>query len=213
MRGFLFGAAAALLTGAAPAAAQDACSHAVRSPDVGGWSTYQIVQKEKPAGTMKFAIVGRESRGGTEMHRFEMTMSDKGGEEQMTMQVLVPGWPYEGGAIEEMVMQPAGKAPVQVGGPMLGMMKSQMAKNDASATARQCEKMELVGRETVTVPGGTFETSHYRDPASGTDVWASPEVPFGFVKTADAKGNSMMLTGHGGDAKSGIRGTPAAMGG
>ena len=128
------------------------------------------------------------------------------------MQMLVPGWPYEGGAIEELVMQPAGKSPMKVGGPMLGMMKNQAAKSGGTSTARECRTMEFVGRESVTVPGGTFETSHYRDSETGAEVWAT-DVPFGFVKTRDSKGNSMVLTGHGSDAKSAITGTPTTMGG
>lgn len=109
-------------------------------------------------------------------------------------------------------MQPAGKPPMQVGGPMLGMMKSQADRNGGMSAAKQCRAMELVGREAVTVPAGTFQTSHYRDPKSGTEVWAS-DVPFGFVKTTDAKGNAMVLTGHGSDARSAISGTPTPMGG
>lgn len=212
MRRILAGAAAALLLGTNSLAAQDACGRFVREPAVGGWSAYQLSDKDQVKGAMRFAIIAREDRGGTPMHRLEMTMSDEAGKEQMTMQLLVPGWPYEGGAIEEMIMQPAGKPPMQVGGPMLGMMKSQADRNAGTSAAKQCQAMEFVGRESVTVPGGTFQTSHYRDPKSGTDVWAS-DVPFGFVKTTDAKGNAMVLTGHGQGAKSAISGTPGRMGG
>lgn len=212
MRRTLASAAAAVLLGTGTLAAQDACGQFVREPEVGGWSTYRLTGKDEVRGGMKFAIVGAEERGGTPMHRLEMTMSDEAGKDQMTMQLLVPGWPYEGGAIEEMIMQPAGKDPMKVAGPMLGMMKSQAAKNEGMSAAKQCRAMELVGRETVTVPGGTFETSHYRDAKTGTEVWAT-DVPFGFVKTVDKDGNSMVLTGHGSGAKSAITGTPRTMGG
>jgi hypothetical protein len=212
MRRILAAAGAAMIIGTSAAAAQDACNQFVREPEVGGWSTYQLTEKEKVKGAMKFAIISREDRAGTPMHRLEMTMSNDAGKEQMTMQLLVPGWPYEGGAIEEMIMQPAGKSPMKVGGPMLGMMKSQAAKNEGASAAKACRSMEFVGRESVTVPAGTFETSHYRDTRTGAEVWAT-DVPFGFVKTQDAKGNTMVLTEHGSDAKSAITGTPASMGG
>jgi hypothetical protein len=212
MRRILAGAAAALMLGTNPLAAQDACSRFVREPAVGGWSAYQLTGKEQPKGAMRFAIVAREDRSGTPMHRLEMTMSDETGKEQMTMQLLVPGWPYEGGAIEEMIMQPAGRPPMQVGGTMLGMMKSQADRNAGMSTAKQCQAMEFVGRESVTVPAGTFQASRFRDPKGGTEVWAA-DVPFGFVKTVDAEGNSMVLTGHGKGAKSAISGTPRPMGG
>lgn len=212
MRRILAAACSALIIGTTSAAAQDACDRFVREPEVGGWSSYQIMEKEKVKGAMKFAVVAREERAGTAMHRFEMTMSDEKGKEQMTMQMLVPGWPYEGGAIEELIMQQTGKAPMKVGGPMLGMMKSQAAKNGGTSAARECRTMQFVGRESLTVPGGTFETSHYRDSESGAEVWAT-DVPFGFVKTVDRKGNSMVLTGHGSDAVSAISGTPASIGG
>ncbi|MDQ2669178.1 MAG: hypothetical protein M3Y31_00960 [Gemmatimonadota bacterium] len=211
MQRAIAGAVAALIIGAGSAAAQDACSRHVREPDVGGWSSYQMFEKEKPKGTLRFAIVGREERGSSTLNRFEMTISDEKGKEQMTMQVLVPGWPYEGGAIEGMVMQPAGREPMLVGGPMLGMMKSQATKS--GGPAKDCDRMQFVGNESVTVPGGTFQAARYRDAESGAEVWATSDVPFGFVKTQDGKGNTMLLTDHGADAKSAITGTPRPMGG
>lgn len=213
MRRSLVAAVAALTLGAGTSAAQDSCRRYVREPDVGGWSSYEVAQREQPKGEMRFALVGREERAGTAMHRFEMTVRDEAGKEQMTMQLLVPGWPYDPGAIEEMVMQPAGQGPMRVGGQMLGMMKTQLGRDDAMAAAKACDAMEYLGRQTVTVPGGTFDAAHYRDAASGTEVWATDEVPFGFVKSLDPKGNRMLLTGHGDGAKSAITGTPKPMGG
>ena len=56
------------------------------------------------------------------------------------------------------------------------------------------------------------EQDETTDSESGAEVWAT-DVPFGFVKTVDRKGNSMVLTGHGSDAVSAISGTPASIGG
>lgn len=198
------GAAAAALAVilAVPAAAQDPCTEYVRAPAVGGWSSYQMLKKDKPEGAMKYAIVGRAERDGGEMHWVEMTMSDKKGKEQMTMKMLVPGWPYDASGIEELIMQPAGGKPQKIGGPMLGMMKSQAARGGATDALRECQAMVHVGNETVTVPGGTFETSRYRHASNGSEVWATAEVPFGFVKVSDGKEMTLVLTGHGTDARS-----------
>jgi hypothetical protein len=100
---------------------------------------------------------------------------------------------------------------MKAGGPMLGMMKGQAAKAQGVSTLQQCAQMEYVGQESVTVPAGTFTAAVYRDVKTGARVWASDQVPFGFVKSLDARGNGLVLTAYGTDATTRIRGTPQTM--
>jgi hypothetical protein len=92
-----------------------------------------------------------------------------------------------------------------------------------------CADLTKVGEETVTVPAGTFKTTHYHfksdrnvngmQISSEGDVWVNPDVPFGMVKesgkTSGMRGEqemTMVLTATGKDAKSSITETPQEMG-
>lgn len=193
----------------APAHAQDACGEYTKSPPVGGWGEYQILKKDKPDGTLRFAIVGTEQRAGKEMQWFEMTMTGKKNE-RTVMKALIPGYPYEPDGIEELIMKTGDEPAMDMSGPMMGMMKKNMGKNARISIAEECKKMKLVGEESITVPAGTFDTRHYRD-AEGSEVWISDDLPFGMVKTTDGKDFEMQLAAHGDGAKTAITETPKKM--
>lgn len=70
---------------------------------------------------------------------------------------------------------------------------------------------KLIGSESVTVPGGTFQSKHYQRqaqmPGQATpqtiDVWMSDKaLPTGLVKMSAANGVEAVLSSTGGDAKS-----------
>lgn len=76
---------------------------------------------------------------------------------------------------------------------------------------------KLVGSEKVTVPGGTFETKHYKSDlpkeAGGMtlDVWMSDKaIPTGVVKMSGAGGIEMVLQSTGSDAKPKAEAKPTA---
>jgi hypothetical protein len=70
------------------------------------------------------------------------------------------------------------------------------------------DKADLIGTESVTVPGGTFTCEHYRAKDGTGDVWLSDKVsPWGLVKMQD-KTRTMVLTKAITDAKDHITGTP-----
>jgi hypothetical protein len=100
---------------------------------------------------------------------------------------------------------------MKMSGQMLAMMKSQMpAKQGGMADlARRCAAMTVVGVETITVPAGTFKTTHLKD-KGGEEVWASGDVPFAVVKHTGPSG-ATVLAATGKDAKSAITGTPVEM--
>jgi hypothetical protein len=99
---------------------------------------------------------------------------------------------------------------------ILQMMRSQIPDNPSMQAATRCGEGEVIGWEEVTVPAGTFRALHLRPaPEDGTqtDVWASPDVPFGMVRVimTGTEGSEIVLVGHGTDATSSITETPQEM--
>ena len=195
------GVMALALAWQAPAAAQ-ACA-ALKTPAAGSWAEYQTEN-----GNMRLALLGSEARAGKTFLRMEMSMTTKDG--PAILQMLVPGYPYEMSAIEDLVMKAGNQPAMRMSAQMIGMMRSRMPK-DAIAEACRSTRMTRVGEESVTVPAGTFPAVHYHDPESKNDVWVSESVPFGLIKVHPAGGADIVLTGKGTDAKSRITETPMEM--
>jgi hypothetical protein len=105
--------------------------------------------------------------------------------------------------------QPAMRMPPQ----MIQMINSAPGMNMAGDLARQCQEMEVVGWEQVTVPGGAFRALHLRSPRTGmvTEVWVQPDLQFGMVKATLKDGGVMELASQGTGAKSSITETPLEM--
>jgi hypothetical protein len=159
---------------------------------------------------MRQAVVGSEARAGQEMHWVEMVMTDQGRGETTILKILMPGYPYRPGEMEDMVMK-TGDEPAMHVGPMMMMVRGVINNNPGLSVAAQCQAMEYVGDEPVTVPAGKFATRHYRDGESGAELWVAQDLAFSIVKSQDSEGHSMELTGHGQDAKSAITETPKNM--
>lgn len=192
---------------AAPVAAQsNPCGDkGPKLPAAGGWASYHADSSD-----FKMLFVGHESGG----DRVELAMTRVGRDGQprpVVMQVVVPGFPYNMSQATEMVMQGEGRPPMKVSGQMMQMMTSRMPQNQQGLTPEQCAALTVVGRESVTVPAGTFQTTHMRDAQHGVDVWVDPGVPFGTVKVV-SQAHTLVLTGSGTGGKTAIVGTPQEMG-
>lgn len=200
-RASLYALTTLALLGAAPLAAQAGNSCAARGaklPASGAWSEYKTTE-----GTMRMLYLGKESAG----ERLELAVSGSRG--AMVMQMVVPSYPYEMTQVKEIVMQRGTEPPMRMPESMLSMMRSRMP-NASTMSEESCGRMIEVGKESVTVPGGTFQTTHYRDSSGGTDVWVSPSVPFGAVKVV-SRDHTMELTGKGTGGTTKITGTPQDM--
>ncbi len=191
-----------LAFGAGPVVAQD-CGVNLHPPAAGSWVQYTMSE-----GSMRLALLGEETKGGKKMMRLEMSVASREG--AMIIQMLVPGYPYDAGAVEDVIIKPANAPAMRMNAQMMGMMRSRIPR-DAVADACRNRTMTRVGEESVTVPAGTFRTVHYRDAESGNDVWVSESVPFGMVKSQLKNGGEIVLTGRGNDAKSQITETPMEM--
>lgn len=199
--------------------AQEVCD-AMADVAIGYWAEYQIsgagLQGPMQGGTasIRQAIVNAETVNGTQHWWMETKMETPMGE--AIVQMLVPAWPFSTGDVQAMVMKMAGQPAMRMSDQMMGMMRNQMPENPSMEAAMRCGEGEVLGWEEVTVPAGTFRALHVRPAAEGgtqTDVWVSPDVPFGMVKVVmtGTEGSEIVLAGHGTDATSSITETPQEM--
>jgi hypothetical protein len=101
---------------------------------------------------------------------------------------------------------------------MLEMARGMQGQNPTASAGdvlKKCEGAEMIGRETIQVPAGRFETLHFRHNEEGQqgEGWVSRDVPLGIVKMIwqGNGGGEMVLLGHGTDAKSSITEKPTEM--
>ena len=204
---------AALVASGSSAAAQDRCGGAVKAPGPGGWSEYVVVapRSETPS-TVRFAIVGREEREGHALVRFETRMRGRGGA-GVVMQTVVPGYPYENAALQEVIIQRGERGPERWGTRLLARARRSPPSALHRLVVDACRGATLVGEEEITVPAGAFRTSHFRNAGTGSDIWVNEAIPFGIVKLSAPEGAGVELLGRGGNARSSIQGQPREVNG
>jgi hypothetical protein len=183
-----------------PLAAQgtSCAARGAKLPAAGSWAEYKTSE-----GNMRMAYLAKETAG----ERLELSMTGQRG--AMVMQMVVPGYPYEMTQIKEMVMQRGTEPPMRMPESMLSMMRSRMP-NASQVNEASCGRMTEVGKERITVPAGTFQTTHYRDSTGGTDVWVTATIPFGAVKVV-SRDHTVELVGSGTGATTKLTGTPQDM--
>lgn len=211
----LIGAVGALAVLAMPARgqAQELCKTSFKTPPVGSWAEWRMTEGADSSITSRMAVVGSEQRDGKTLTRLEMTSQGRRG--PIIMQVLISGWPYGAGETEEAVFKMGDRPAMKVPQAMLSRIANHRGSS-ASGWMRGCEKMQVVGSEKVTVPAGTFSTTHYRNAQDGSDVWIDKDLPFALVKltdssAADGEKSTMELSASGTGAKSAITETPQEM--
>ena len=184
-------------------------------PKEGAWSQYTIIEKQTGRKTfMRMSIVGKENGS----YWYEVINDEEGARNIVKM--LVKGDPNDPENIQRLIMK-SGRGPAQemprdfvlMGRRMANHMFEQRSGIPGSQSADL--KNEIVGKDEVKVPAGTFSvTSHQILDANGK-VYAEYKFsktihPFGVV-TSDTENTSMVLLDHGTGAKSLITGTPAMM--
>ena len=185
-----------------------------RTPPVGSWASYNSTGGRTNGSTMRMAVVGREPHEGTTYFWYEVRITDPQRPAAPTIvQLLVPGLGTKAGSVRSVVMksgdQPAMRLPPQ----MIQMINSSPGMNVAADFARECQEMEVVGWELVTVPGGAFRALHLRHPRTATvkEAWVQPDLQFAMVRGILKDGGVMELAAQGTDAKSSITETPQEM--
>jgi len=203
-------AAALLWLAPAAAQAQDACAENFKWPAVGRWAEYQGLYDKKTPMTSRYAVVGTETRQGTEYKWVEMKMHDEKKNQDMVYQMLLPGGPLQLDQVEEVVMKVGTQPAMKMSGMMMKMVRGQLAKSSAFKDA--CTETVLIGVEKVTVPAGTFHAKHFQSTKYETETWVDPGVPFSMLRSV-GKRHEIELTATGDGAKSSITETPQEMGG
>jgi hypothetical protein len=198
----------ALLLGATSLAAQDDCLQLMKLPTPGAWAEYKAHFQQKEPYTIRYAVIGNEARGGKELQWVEMRMEGGKQNQVMIYQTLVPGSLAAMDQVQEVIFKQGDKPAMKMNGAMLSMMRGQLEKQ--SPYQQACQGVTLVGKESVKVPAGTFEASHFRSAEHSVDSWVSPVVPFSMVKTT-GKDFQMELTAQGEGAKSSITEEPQEM--
>jgi hypothetical protein len=194
-----------LLASLAPSArAQADCLEQIRFPQQGRWAEYKATYRNDPY-SVRYGVVGHETRGGKELQWVEMQMQGGKKDQNLIYQMLVPGSLMEIGQVQEIVFKPGDQPAMKMSGEMMNMIRGQLDKQ--SFYGEMCKGVTLVGKEKVTVPAGAFETLHFRSAEHGSDSWVSPEVPFSLVKST-GKDYQVELVGQGEGATSSIKEKP-----
>jgi hypothetical protein len=192
-----------------PLLAQAKCLEQVKFPEVGRWAQY-TAKFQNGAYTVRYSVIGSEARGGKDLRWVEMQMTGAEKDKNMVYQMLVPGSLAEMDQVQEVIFKPGNQPAMKMSGPMLGMIRGQLEKQ--AFLKEMCNEVSLVGKESMTVPAGKFETLHFHSAQHSADSWVSPDVPFSMVKST-GKDYQLELAAHGEGAKSAITEKPQEMGG
>jgi len=166
------------------------------TPTVGAGAQYESTTADGNKTTIEFTIVGKETVNGKDGYWMEWT-TNSGGMGAMVMKTLVV--PGATDATQRVIMQMGKNPPMEMPSQSRGM--SVKPNFDVRSSAQD------LGKESVTVPAGTFSCEHYRS-KDGGDTWVSSQVPpFGMVKSSN-NGSTMVLTKVITGAKDKITGTP-----
>jgi len=155
---------------------------------VGSWSQYEVIFGGTPAMTSKVGLVSKGTAGNTFESSLEGGVMALTGAKLLVSMTLPPG-AEKVGRVSRMVMQVKAGDPMEM--PLDSGQDKQFTKPDPKA---------LVGKEKLTVRGGSFKTKHYREktPSGDTyDYWVADGVlPLGLVKLkGELKENPAMKGG------------------
>jgi hypothetical protein len=190
-----------------PAGAQSSCLGHIKFPAQGRWAEYKATFKTEPH-TVRYGVIGQESRAGKALQWVEMRMEGKDRSHNLVYQMLVPGSLLELGQVQEIVFKPGDHPAMKMSGEMVNMIRGQLQKQ--SIYGEMCKGVTLVGKETITVPAGAFEALHFRSDERGSDSWISPAVAFSLVRST-GKDYQVELVNQGTGATSSIKEKPQEM--
>ncbi len=174
-------------------------------PVVGEGAAYETLDQSGKKNQIEMTIVGKEDVAGKPGFWMEVAAANPQGNGNVYMKFLVvPG--DTGMTSTRTIFQLGAQDPMEFDANM--MNRGGRGQGQSNIPQDIHDKANLIGTESVTVPGGTFTCEHYRAKDGTGDVWVSEKVsPWGLVKMQD-KNRSMVLTKAITDAKDHITGTP-----
>jgi hypothetical protein len=169
---------------------------------VGSWADYTLSLNQM-TGKVRWALIERTASGvGLEMIMEGGPAQMMGQQKVTTKMVLAPDVLTAAKPIKQLIMQVGDQDPMELPPDAPQMQGQKFEKPDPK---------KLVGKETLKVPAGSFQTSHYRDvrDQATVDFWVSETLPpLGLVKMtvtpkeqAQAPKVSLELSAKGSDAK------------
>jgi hypothetical protein len=176
----------------------------VWTPVVGSGAGYSMEGKQGKM-DMEIYVVGKETVADGVGYWLETFMPNMGRGGAMVGKNLMVMTGKEVG-IKRMIMQMGNEEPMEFDVNMMQMMGQGQRRTNTEADFR--EKAELLGKESITTPAGTFECEHWRLKDGSGEVWFTSKVaPYGMVKFV-GKDSTMLLTKVITNATSRIKGTP-----
>jgi TonB family protein len=174
---------------------------------VGQWASFLLYRGSAGDAEVRLATVATEWHRDTALYWLEVTYRPKKPRaSQIIAQVLTPGLPVEPTSIRAVTLQTGTGWVMQVADQTLGMIARRIWEDYPTVeTLSSCLTAQVIGWETVTVPGGSFHALHIK--GADCEEWLADSVPFGIVKLQSA-GGQMALIAHGEGAKSSIVETP-----
>jgi hypothetical protein len=205
-------AAAILAVPAARAQNLSAICERATHPAVGAWAQYRLIGGREDGATIRMAVVGRESRGGTRYLWVEVSAHGFSGPNgspmpafinKMLVPSLGPGMDRAVAHVIKLGSAPAMEMPVR---------QTRSRETPGTDILSRCRNATVVGWERVTVPAGTFRALHIRDSADKSESWVDPDLPLAYVKGTseggDAPSAQVVLVRHGTGARSQITEKP-----
>ena len=184
---------------------------AVGDAKTGQWASFDATSGSE-GGKVRLANIGSQRAGDTTLYWFEVNVAATDPSHGGVLQLLAPSLSAGMAGVRSVILKWGLQPAVKVSGQMAALLIEKTGQNNSVIDwAARCTTARVVGRESVTVPGGTFQALH-ANLDDGTDVWASSDVPFGLVKLR-GKDGVLALTARGSDAKSSLTEKPLDMGG
>ena len=178
---------------------------------VGSWATYNWTSGQTSGSTLRMAVVGKEAHEGTTYYWYEVTIEDpQHPNAKMIIQTLVPSLGSNAG-VRAVIIKSGGQPAMKMPPPMVQMVNATPGTNVTAEIARDCQEMDVVGWEDVSVPAGHFRALHMKHPRRAMEVWVQPDLEFAMVKGTLQDGGVMELKAQGTGAKSSITETPTEL--
>jgi hypothetical protein len=156
------------------------------NPTIGAGADYNFTDGSGKNNNFELSIVGKEAVQGVDGYWMEMTMQDAKQGQVVAKMLLVYDGPNS--RIDKMVVMIPGRGAMSMPMGMMGGRGAAQQPKDIRNSATN------TGKESVTVPAGTFNCDHWHMNDGSGDAWVSTDVsPYGLVKMVNTKDNMTMV--------------------
>lgn len=167
------------------------------NPVVGGGAVYETADTDGSKSGLELSLITKESVSGKDGYWIEWTLSGTSMGNIIAKELVVMGDPI---SVSRVIFQMAGRPPME--------MPQEMTSGMNIKPADIRDKADDLGKESITVPAGTFSCEHYRAKDGSGDSWISSKVsPIGLVKDQEKRRTTVLVRTFA-DAKDKITGTP-----